>query len=79
MSPGDRAVDTVLAYHRRAKHHLHRYAASPESLDWATQPDPFRTFGGAERVDLPLRADRPLCADWGRRQGRSVGGWDRNW
>ena len=58
MSHDDDAVDAVLAYHRRTKHHLHHYAASPGYLDWATQPDPFRTFVGAERVDLPLRADR---------------------
>ena len=58
MSQDDPAIDAVLAYHRRTKHHLHRYAASPGYLDWATQPDPFRTFGGADRVDLPLLADR---------------------
>jgi SagB-type dehydrogenase family enzyme len=58
MSPDDHAVDAVLAYHRRTKHHVHHYAASPGYLDWATQPDPFRTFVGAQRVDLPLRADR---------------------
>ena len=58
MAQDDPAIDAVLAYHRRTKHHLHRYAASPGSLDWATQPDPFRTFGGADRVALPLLADR---------------------
>ncbi len=50
-------VEQVLAYHRRSKHHLHRYAASPGGLDWATQPDPFRTFAGAPAVELPLLAD----------------------
>ena len=58
MSQDHCAVDAVLAYHRRSKHHLHAYAASPGDLDWATQPDPFRTFGGADRVDLPLEAAR---------------------
>ena len=62
MSQDDPAIDAVLAYHRRTKHHLHRYAASPGSLDWATQPEPFRTFIGAARVDLPLRADRLATA-----------------
>ena len=52
------SVEAVLAYHRRTKHHLHHYAASPGYLDWATQPDPFRTYVGAERVELPLLADR---------------------
>lgn len=48
------ALETVLAYHQRTKHHLHRYAASPGYLDWATQPDPFRRYEGAPRVLLPL-------------------------
>src|SRR5271166_1006321 len=52
------SVEAVLAYHRRTKHHLHHYAASPGNLDWATQPDPFRTYVGAERIELPLLADR---------------------
>ena len=52
------SIETILAYHRRTKHHLHRFAASPGYLDWATQPDPFRTYEGAERVELPLLADR---------------------
>ncbi len=52
------AVGRVLAYHARTKHHLHRYARSLGYLDWATQPDPFRTFAGAPAVELPLLADR---------------------
>src|SRR5262245_54650395 len=50
-------VETVLDYHRRTKHHLDRYAPGPDGLDWANQPDPFRTFAGAEPADLPLLAD----------------------
>jgi len=50
--------DAVLAYHSRTKHHLHRFAASAGYLDWATQPDPFRTYAGAEKIDLPLAADK---------------------
>ena len=52
------SVEAVLAYHRRTKHHLHRYAASLGYQDWATQPDPFRTYAGTERIELPLLADR---------------------
>lgn len=44
----------VIAYHQRSKHQLHRYAAGPGGLDWASQPDPFREFAGAPRVELPL-------------------------
>ena len=52
------SIENILAYHRRTKHHLHRFAASPGYLDWDTQPDPFRTYAGAERVELPLLANR---------------------
>src|SRR5688572_33076097 len=50
-------LKTVLNYHARTKHHFHRFAASPGYLEWKTQPDPFRTFAGAERVELALRAE----------------------
>lgn len=45
-------------YHQRTKHHMQRYAAGPHGLDWASQPDPFRRFAGAGRVNLPLMADK---------------------
>jgi SagB-type dehydrogenase family enzyme len=54
------AVDPIsigLSYHQQTKHHLDRYARSLGYLDWATQPDPFRIFKGAVRVELPLAAD----------------------
>ena len=50
-------VAVVGWYHRRTKHHLHRYAPGPGHLDWATQPDPFRTYAGSPTVPLPLVAD----------------------
>jgi SagB-type dehydrogenase family enzyme len=57
LSPSDDRVRRTLAYHERTKHHLRRYARSLGYLDWATQPEPFRTFRGAPRVELPLLAD----------------------
>ena len=45
-------VRQILAYHSLSKHHAHRYAAGPDGLDWANQPDPFRTYVGAPAVDL---------------------------
>jgi SagB-type dehydrogenase family enzyme len=57
---GSEARDSLrrtLAYHERSKHHLRRHARSPGGLDWANQPDPFRTYAGAPAVDLPLLAD----------------------
>lgn len=47
-------VGRVVEYHQRSKHHLNHYARSPGSLDWATQPDPFRRYAGASRVSLAL-------------------------
>ena len=55
-APG--ALETVLIYHERTKHRLERYAAGPETLDWSSQPDPFRRFEGARRIPLPLAGDR---------------------
>ena len=44
----------VVAYHERTKHRFHRYAAAQGYMDWATQPDPFRRYAGADLVRLPL-------------------------
>src|ERR1700736_3502736 len=53
--------EVVVAYHERTKHYFHRYAASPGYMDWATQPDPFRRYQGADLVRLPLaKPGRPL-------------------
>ena len=55
------AEEVVVAYHERTKHHFHRYAASLGYMDWATQPDPFRRYAGADLVRLPLpKSGRPL-------------------
>jgi SagB-type dehydrogenase family enzyme len=51
------SIPIALSYHEQTKHHLNRYARSLGYLDWATQPEPFRTFKGAMRVELPLAAD----------------------
>ena len=53
------SLATVLAYHQRTKHHLQRYAAGPEGLDWKNQPDPFRSFAGSPQLQLPLLAAAP--------------------
>jgi SagB-type dehydrogenase family enzyme len=53
--------EVVVAYHERTKHHFQRFAASLGYMDWATQPDPFRRYAGADLVRLPLpKAGRPL-------------------
>jgi len=53
--------EVVIAYHERTKHYFHRYAASLGCMDWATQPDPFRRYPGADLVRLLLpKPGRPL-------------------
>ena len=53
-------LETVFSYHEETKHHLHRYARSLGYLNWKDQPNPFREFHGAPRVELPLAI--PLIA-----------------
>jgi len=48
-------IDVVRAYHERTKHHYQRTARSAGYMDWATQPEAFRTFAGAPVT--PLRRD----------------------
>ncbi len=52
-------LETILAYHQRTKHHFQRFAAGPEGLDWASQPNPFRTFDGCKQLELPLLSEQP--------------------
>jgi SagB-type dehydrogenase family enzyme len=50
----DSAVTETLLYHEQTKHHFHRYARSLGFLDWANQPNPFRSYEGVTPVRLPL-------------------------
>jgi SagB-type dehydrogenase family enzyme len=47
----------VHAYHDGTKHHFHRFARSLGYLDWASQPNPFRSFAGTAVVPLPPRPE----------------------
>ncbi|MBF0272952.1 MAG: nitroreductase family protein [Magnetococcales bacterium] len=62
MSATESMGRRVLAYHEHSKHHPQRFAPGPGHLDWANQPDPFRTYAGAPQVRLPLVADRLTVA-----------------
>jgi len=53
-TPRADSVAVIIAYHDRTKHHPERYAAGPHGLDWATQPNPFRSFTSAPLFRLPL-------------------------
>ena len=60
MSPVDQQkLRLVLDYHERTKHRPECYAASLGYMDWATQPNPFRSFAGTEQIALPHPALRP--------------------
>jgi SagB-type dehydrogenase family enzyme len=50
------SLDIVLRYHEATKHDFGRFARSVGYLDWASQPDPFRRYQGAELVELPRAA-----------------------
>jgi SagB-type dehydrogenase family enzyme len=46
------ALAVTIEHHERTKHRPHRYARSPGRMDWATEPDPFRRYGGARLLAL---------------------------
>ena len=48
-------IASVHAYHDGTKHHFHRFARSLGYLDWASQPNPFRSYAGAPAVPLSPR------------------------
>lgn len=47
-------LQTVFSYHEETKHAHHKYARSLGYMDWANQPNPYRTYQGALHVELPL-------------------------
>lgn len=54
----------VFEYHETTKHHFRQYARGPGYLDWATQPDGFRRYGGAPLISLEkTRPDSALLYD----------------
>ncbi|MHC4473918.1 MAG: nitroreductase, partial [Planctomycetota bacterium] len=56
-------TEAIVRYHERSKHRPGRSAPGPGFMDWANQPDPFRTYEGAPVVELPLAGD-DLRASW---------------
>lgn len=50
-------IGAVHTYHDGTKHHFHRFARSLGYLDWASQPNPFRSFAGAAEYALHPRPD----------------------
>jgi SagB-type dehydrogenase family enzyme len=46
-------------YHTRTKHTVQGLMNSNRSLDWSNQPDPFRVYAGAPRIQLPTAVPPP--------------------
>jgi len=46
------AFDQVIAYHLRTKHQPHAMARGPARMDWANQPNPFRSYEGTQHINL---------------------------
>jgi SagB-type dehydrogenase family enzyme len=59
---GPRVSAPVHAYHDGSKHQFHRFARSLGYLDWASQPNPFRSFGGADVAPLSPQPGAPITA-----------------
>ena len=45
-------LDQVIAYHLRTKHQPHALARGPAIMDWARQPNPFRSYDGSTLIKL---------------------------
>jgi len=53
------SIQVVRQYHRVTKHRPNGYAPSPGFLDWDSQPNPFRSYAGAAKTELPLHPATP--------------------
>ncbi|MDA7848021.1 nitroreductase family protein [Sulfurospirillum sp.] len=52
-------LQTVFSYHEETKHAHHKYARSLGYMDWANQPNPYRSYKGALHVKLPITLQNP--------------------
>ncbi|MCP4523640.1 MAG: SagB/ThcOx family dehydrogenase [Candidatus Gracilibacteria bacterium] len=50
-------IQMVYTYHNETKHSQQRYAKSLGYMDWATQPNPYRSYSNTKKVKLPLSFD----------------------
>ncbi|MBI5535011.1 MAG: SagB/ThcOx family dehydrogenase [Deltaproteobacteria bacterium] len=66
-------LEDTCAYHERSKHRPDAYAAGPGFLDWANQPDPWRTYAGSPEHRLPLRSAAPYHSSGGVPNADDVG------
>ncbi len=55
----NQAINDIFTYHNETKHSTRRYARSLGYMDWSTQPDPFRSYTGTQKISLPLSLENP--------------------
>jgi len=53
----EQKINSVINYHNQTKHYPNRFANSLGFLDWDTQPNPFRFYDEAEKIDLPFKKE----------------------
>jgi len=58
-SSGRVSGEAVIAYHERTKHSYATVYGGGWSLDWDNQPNPFRRYDGAPRLELPPARSLP--------------------
>ena len=65
-------IETVMRYRERTKHVVDRYAFGRVELDWANQPNPFRSYAGAPaRVLAAARCPLSAARSFARMGGDS--------
>ena len=47
-------LQTIFKYHEETKHSHNKYAKSLGYMDWENQPNPYRSYEGAQEILLPL-------------------------
>jgi SagB-type dehydrogenase family enzyme len=55
----NKKLQDIFKYHEETKHAHSRYARSLGYMDWANQPNPFRSYKGAKVLELPLALEYP--------------------
>lgn len=62
-------MHSILDYHQQTKHTLNAYAKGPATIDWDSQPSPFRRYANARLYPLPLAAhllQTKYCELWNK-------------
>jgi len=55
----NKKLQDIFTYHEETKHNYGKYARSIGYMDWANQPNPYRSYKGALKVELPISFENP--------------------